>query len=845
MKEAATTWALVVGIDRYDAPKIRELKGAVRDAIVAVRWLRKLGVPDPQILLHAAPCPEVQQELGALAVPFKAAREADLVASIGQLKQVKKATRLFVFLFGHGYYEPADGRLFLLQEAGLLADIWTNAGIEFYTKWLCSLPFRRQFLFVDGCQNYPYTTEVRPKMRAGGPGSLPVQVPVAANALVACFAAGQEQRALEVDGRGAFSRALFDLIDIDQLSALPPGDPRWGIIHHDWSTGARSVDLRRVIGDFVRDEVRDVTAAVHLEQRVDLQPAGAAQGENRHLMFRLPDVPTVRVRLSLAPPAAIPAVSSLRVSARDLFFDCEFRQGAAGVALPVDLRLPRGTEGEASCNLQVSSSWDETRLRQQFRTDADTTVGFQVQPRTVAAPMVRDALAGPTEREETFSVKTFRADGSHVSGMQENDGYTKVAEAFGTTVPLQGEDLGGGVTITLHEDGPEFRVPADKLHQGSVLVHSWAKAMRAALPSDVVVSTQLRGDATPGDETRLVFKMPAGGAAALAGALANHPAVLIQPVSAEDVGPAWRSYSAIPLSRLEASPVVDVAPGPQRVRLDLPWGGWTQLINAEPGTQAVVTLPLRVGIPPLRVLLWPELAGGVGRVVVLGETQPGLAIRSAAGKTPTPVATQHANPHPAWFATIAGAPPAVSAIVTADARSMEFPLLGNRSLAVQPGPGFRVEPLSNVPAPEWDLLVAKGELDELSANDAELLTFAKWQDELLGLAGAYALFARRSWQDLQVVTTNLRGLLHVVDVDLLAHAAVLGDSEPLTETAAADLRRRAGEIPVFRWGPRLARGLIERVPHPGDALMRWWSQLDRIERTLAPNSVWTAWSAEE
>jgi hypothetical protein len=690
MNEAATTWALVVGIDRYDAPKIRELKGAVRDAIVAVGWLRKLGVPDKQILLHAAPCPEVQQELGTLAVSFKAAREADLVGSIGQLAQIKGATRLFVFLFGHGYYEPADGRLFLLQEAGLLADIWTNAGIEFYTKWLCALPFRRQFLFVDGCQNYPYTTEERPKMRAGGPGALPPQVPVAANSLVACFAAGQEQRALEVGGRGAFLRALFDLIDPDQLSALPPGDPRWGIIYHDWATGTRSVDLRRVIGDFVRDQVRDVTAAVHLEQRVDLQPAGAAQGESRHLMFRLPDVPTVHVKVSLNPAAAVPAVSNLRISARDLLFDTELRQGAAGVALPTDLRLPRGTEGEAFCYLQVTSPWDETRLRQQFRTDADTTVGFQVRPRAPAPPTTRDAIAGPAEREETFSVKTVRPDGSPVSGMQDNDGYTKVAAAFGTPVPQQGADLGEGVTITLHEDGPEFRVPADKLHQGSILVHSWAKAMRAALPSDVVVSTQLRGDATPGDETRLVFKMRAGGAQALAGALAGHRAVLIQPVSAEDVGPAWRSNSAISLSRLEASPVVDVSPGPQRVRLDLPWGGWTQLINAEPGAQAVVTLPERVGSPPLRVLLWPELAGGAGRVVILGEHQPGLASRTAAGMAPTPVAPQHSNPHPAWFATMPTTPPAFSVIVTTDARSVEFPLLGNRSLAVQPGPGFPI-----------------------------------------------------------------------------------------------------------------------------------------------------------
>jgi hypothetical protein len=92
---------------------------------------------------------------------------------------------------------------------------------------------------------------------------------------------------------------------------------------------------------------------------------------------------------------------------------------------------------------------------------------------------------------------------------------------------------------------------------------------------------------------------------------------------------------------------------------------------------------------------------------------------------------------------------------------------------------------------------------------------------------------------------NLSGLgPQPVDTDLLAIAARrAGNDQPLSPPDIAALRARSGEIPVFRWGPRLARSLIERVAMPGEDLLRWWAELDRIERSMSPNSVWTAWAA--
>ena len=61
MNEARTTWALVVGIDVYADPAIPVLQGAVADALAACRWLRRLGVPDEQVLLHASPSDGVRR----------------------------------------------------------------------------------------------------------------------------------------------------------------------------------------------------------------------------------------------------------------------------------------------------------------------------------------------------------------------------------------------------------------------------------------------------------------------------------------------------------------------------------------------------------------------------------------------------------------------------------------------------------------------------------------------------------------------------------------------------------------------------------------------------------------
>src|SRR6185369_696380 len=104
MDEAQNTWALVAGIDEYDHPSLRRLTGAAADAVAAVHWLRSLGVPDGQILLHAAPSAATRPALDGLGLTYAPAREPDLWDSIDKLRGAQGGTRLFVFLSGHGLY---------------------------------------------------------------------------------------------------------------------------------------------------------------------------------------------------------------------------------------------------------------------------------------------------------------------------------------------------------------------------------------------------------------------------------------------------------------------------------------------------------------------------------------------------------------------------------------------------------------------------------------------------------------------------------------------------------------------------------------------------------------------
>ena len=157
---------------------------------------------------------------------------------------------------------------------------------------------------------------------------------------------------------------------------------------------------------------------------------------------------------------------------------------------------------------------------------------------------------------------------------------------------------------------------------------------------------------------------------------------------------------------------------------------------------------------------------------------------------------------------------------------------------------LRVEPLSDRPSPEWDLLVASGRLDALTTVEEIItLTQEKWDDEILGVAGAYAVYAAQSWDYLGTVVENLLSLRYpCLDVELLKIAAENRDSEELPNEVSDRLTSYAdrGDVSLLRWGVPLALTLLDRTRNP--SLEAWREALRKVRRTLSHASVWTAWT---
>jgi hypothetical protein len=157
----------------------------------------------------------------------------------------------------------------------------------------------------------------------------------------------------------------------------------------------------------------------------------------------------------------------------------------------------------------------------------------------------------------------------------------------------------------------------------------------------------------------------------------------------------------------------------------------------------------------------------------------------------------------------------------------------------------RAEPLSLTPSPDWDLLLSAGRLDVLTTEQAVALTNLKWSDYLVGLAGAYAVYASGDPEYLDVVVANLAGLGPLLDVSLLAFAAELRSDAAISSETLERLERgaAAGAVPVLRWGVPLAVEAARRtrlgVEHPD-----WSDAIHAVASSLEPTSVWTMWRTD-
>ena len=565
-----------------------------------------------------------------------------------------------------------------------------------------------------------------------------------------------------------------------------------------------------------------------MDQTPQLDPEGAAQSMAVYPIFRLPDQPTAEVRVRVDPAAGTKDLRRVRLSAEEppQWNFLVPRLEGAPPSLPVTGRLPLGLRVTARCSVRSGSSWELVPPRFDFEVTGDRTLSFVLQPRA-PEPVRRSVSIRQSDYGYAPPFPPPTKTGAY--GVEGDDGF------------LAGEPLRG-----IRKEWP-----------GSLGVEA-PEERTAAEPEGPTAAP-----APPQPELRL--SLPPGGARSLAGFVAGRSVIWVGSPGDEPAGPLWRRGSEpgrLSLDRLELDPTTQVEPGPVRVRLDLPWGSWATVIQVPEEGETVVSLPASVGTPPLRVALHQEAGRrGTWLLGVEGPAPPARLRRGLAG--PAGPGLEPGTPRSAAWAL---RPPALGTgpgcqslaeIDLAEDRRALFPLMKDRALGLDLAQGgLRVEALSEVSSPAWDLLVAAGRLDALGLDDVMALTHGKWEDWLLGLAGAYAVYARPSERGrayLEVVLENLAGLARegaaraqaVPDLDLLRAAFAPPGRTGLAADVAGRLRPWAEgrAVPVLRWGVTIALRLLADL-RDDEPFAGWHEALAAIEPRLSPISVWTAWTEE-
>jgi hypothetical protein len=827
---------LVVGIDEYDEKSIPRLGGAAADAIAAVIWLRGLGVPDRQIKLHAAPNTKVEPALKALGLSYEVASLSAVWKSIQFLKK-NSGDRLFVFLSGHGIYEPTKGRLFLTQDAS--PDAMTNLGIDLYIAYLLSLDYSSQFLVMDGCLNYPYSPTRRMSIDAAlYPGVAP-PMPKPENSLVALFAASQGEQVPEIHERGAYLRHFFE--------QAAPSAPNADAVVLDFTTGRKCVTARRLhrlIADRATRDAADLKPPITLNP--GFMPFGRAGSLDDVVLFELPTEATSTIRVTTRPPEAAADISWLRLHCRTPpFWHRRLPMPPdTKVLTPIANVVPKGLRVQLDVEMRPGSRWPTPAESIVCETDVDREIPIDLQS---LAYRGRPAPGG----EERVAIVAIDQTGDVIGGRIPDAVYSEIQREV-TQTRVGNEPVG----IQVNESGPYLTFPVSGTAARN-LVSTVVDRILLATDPDIGIAIVVQNPAP--DTTALMFDMSAASPAQLAGPLADLRTVRLTPPG-QPRTVSWRTpiKPGAPdprersLSELSNYPFMPVPSGPLQVALDLPWGSWSQTIDVPKDEVRVVKLPAAVGVPPLRVRLaagWPPGSGMAG----LGNTPNKASLHDPSRGKERQLSIERIGPDrwavhlPEWNKQPSGQ--RIIRLAWPDGREVRVPAALNRRLGIETSvSGVRVEPLSKSEQPLWDLLATAGRLDALNDEEAQELSYAKWEDPVLGVAAAYALETRHS-KLMPTVIDNLKRLqtemkrlpVNVFDVRLIEanHAfATTGTLETATEVITE--LAAAAAVPVFRWGIPMARLLAARVEQT-PKIREWDTMLARIEEGLSLTSVWTAW----
>ena len=252
-----------------------------------------------------------------------------------------------------------------------------------------------------------------------------------------------------------------------------------------------------------------------------------------------------------------------------------------GLPNPYVCCAPTGAILEAWCTPKVDSGWRSVNSPQQ-KPLAGSAVELVLE--LAQLPV---SLSGPPNPRDGFNIRILGPGGGPI-GLIGGD-YSDIAARSG----IDPDSLPTGVTFTDHEIGPDIGFEANipgAADAAQDLADRWLMAIRRHVArGDLQVILSPPGQEPAEVRPNLRFVLPAGGAGTLAGFLIGEPVLTITPVG---LPPSDRRFS---LTDIQSHPVERVEPGPHRVRIDLPWGGWSTLVHPpSTGEPVECRLPERV-----------------------------------------------------------------------------------------------------------------------------------------------------------------------------------------------------------------------------------------------------------
>lgn len=250
------TYAVVVGIEQYEAGVKWDLDGAAESALRIIRWLRERDVPAENITVLLSPLysnrSKVEQRLADLGFPTDW-----LPATVEKVRQVvteqlpgKDGDLLVLFWSGHGVLDGRLQRRLFCADAGINAKYNINV-----TDLLAALSgknfrgLRDQLIIVDACANF--IQGMRLNLQAPESGfALGDTRSVRRDGLLAT---AEGERAL-LDRKASFGNVVADWLDLHARTLPPPMDQlaadvvkRFGQLCADDVTAQHPVRIREIL----------------------------------------------------------------------------------------------------------------------------------------------------------------------------------------------------------------------------------------------------------------------------------------------------------------------------------------------------------------------------------------------------------------------------------------------------------------------------------------------------------------------------------------------------------------------------------------------------------------------